>query len=151
MTLQVKQKAAMITTMMALVMSAVFCLGLWGPGDSQAKPPSTPAAAAPDQTPAAPPAGNDSAKKLSVTADYGRLPLYFIANQGQVDKRVQYYVKGGGQTTFFTQDEVVLVPGPAPTQIPPYQTRSSRLILPLTENRKPKTENSPSSASNPWA
>ena len=43
-----------------------------------------------------------------VETDYGRLPLYFIENRGQVDKRVKYYVRGGGQTTFFTQDGVVL-------------------------------------------
>ena len=133
-----QQKAAMITTMMALVMSAVFCLGLWGRGDSQAKQPSTPAAAAPDQTPAAPPAGNDSPKKLAVTADYGRLPLYFIANQGQVDKRVQYYVKGSGQTTFFTRDGVVLVLArPNPDMA---TTKPDRLSHPAL-NRKPEPGN----------
>ena len=40
--------------------------------------------------------------------DYGRLPLYFIENRGQVDKRVKYYVRDSGQTAFFTQDEIVL-------------------------------------------
>jgi hypothetical protein len=35
-------------------------------------------------------------QKLLVLETHGRLPLYFIANQGQVDRRVKYYVRGGG-------------------------------------------------------
>ena len=99
-----KKKAAMITTMMALLLSAIFC---WAPlvGGGAAPTPAGPAAV---QTQAAASPENDPAQKLTVAANYGRLPLYFIENRGQVDKRVQYYVRGGGQTTFFTKDEVVL-------------------------------------------
>jgi len=33
---------------------------------------------------------------------YGKLPLYFIENKGQVDSRVAYYVQGGDTTLYFT-------------------------------------------------
>ena len=33
---------------------------------------------------------------------YGKLPLYFIENKGQVDSRVAFYVQGGDTTLYFT-------------------------------------------------
>jgi hypothetical protein len=39
---------------------------------------------------------------------YGKLPLHFIHNQGQVDERVQFYTQGGGGAFFFTREGVVL-------------------------------------------
>jgi len=39
---------------------------------------------------------------------YGNIPLYFIKNTGQVDRRVRYYEKGAGHATFFTEDGLVL-------------------------------------------
>ena len=39
---------------------------------------------------------------------YGKLPLYFIENQGQLDKAVRYFEKGRGHDTFFTRDGVYL-------------------------------------------
>jgi len=49
----------------------------------------------------------DKDKKLRVMQTYGRLPLYFIENQGQMDENVKFYVKGGGQTICFTHEEIV--------------------------------------------
>ena len=40
--------------------------------------------------------------------DFGRLPLYFIENRGQVDQEVKYYARGHGHTTFFTRKGLVL-------------------------------------------
>jgi len=37
---------------------------------------------------------------------YGKLPLYFIENKGQVDSRVAYYVQGGDTTLYFTREGV---------------------------------------------
>jgi len=39
---------------------------------------------------------------------YGQLPLSFIPNQGQVDERVSYYTQTGGQSLWFTADEVTM-------------------------------------------
>ncbi len=39
---------------------------------------------------------------------FGRLPLYFIANRGQVDRKVQFYTQGPGQRLAFTSREAVL-------------------------------------------
>jgi len=47
-------------------------------------------------------------KRLQVQEAYGRLPLYFIENRGQVDKRVKFYSQNGGQTTWFTKEGVVV-------------------------------------------
>ncbi len=43
------------------------------------------------------------AERTRVAEAFGRLPLYFIANQGQVDdEQVAFYVKGEDKTLFFT-------------------------------------------------
>ena len=51
---------------------------------------------------------NQATSQAQMIEQYGRLPQYFIENKGQVDQRVRYYVWGGGQTTFFTHEGVVL-------------------------------------------
>jgi len=39
---------------------------------------------------------------------YGKLPLYFIQNDGQMDEQVKFYEKGSGHAMFFTEDGVYL-------------------------------------------
>jgi hypothetical protein len=46
-------------------------------------------------------------------ADYGRLPLYFIENRGQVDPKVQFYARAPGQGLAFTSREVRLSLSPS--------------------------------------
>jgi hypothetical protein len=46
--------------------------------------------------------------KVQLQEAYGKLPLHFIHNQGQVDERVQFYTQGGGYAFFFTREGVVL-------------------------------------------
>ena len=41
------------------------------------------------------------ADKESILEAYGKLPLYFIENKGQLDPRVRFYVKTSGQTLYF--------------------------------------------------
>ena len=41
-------------------------------------------------------------------ADFGRVPLYFEENRGQTDARARYIARGGGQTSFLTQDGLAL-------------------------------------------
>jgi len=43
---------------------------------------------------------------LKVDADYGKMPLYFIPNQGQMDKQVAYYVQGKDKTLYFTEEGI---------------------------------------------
>ena len=38
---------------------------------------------------------------------YGKLPLYFIENKGQVDSKVRFYAKTPGQTLYFTDEGIV--------------------------------------------
>jgi hypothetical protein len=49
-------------------------------------------------------ASNDVPVKVAVQEAYGKLPLYFIQNDGQLDKKVKFYEKGNGHATFFTKD-----------------------------------------------
>ena len=42
-----------------------------------------------------------------IQIDMAKLPMSFIANAGQVDANVQFMVKAGKQTIFFTPKEVV--------------------------------------------
>jgi len=51
---------------------------------------------------------NDNARKTNVQVNHGRLPLYFIENRGQVDKRVRFYEKGSGRAMYFTERGVYL-------------------------------------------
>jgi len=51
----------------------------------------------------------DTATRARVNATYGRLPLYFEANQGQTDPQVRFLARGGGHTLFLTPTEAVLV------------------------------------------
>ena len=47
-------------------------------------------------------------EKASRQESFGHLPLYFIANRGQVDRKVQFYAQGPGQRLAFTSREAVL-------------------------------------------
>jgi hypothetical protein len=67
---------------------AVLCLALLLPGTGRA-------------TPVAP-----SAPAVQADLDWGRMPVYFIENQGQVDERVAYYVQGSDKTLYFTAEGV---------------------------------------------
>ncbi|MDI6794694.1 MAG: SBBP repeat-containing protein, partial [bacterium] len=49
----------------------------------------------------------DEAAKQKVIESYGKLPLYFIENKGQLDPQVKYYTKTAGQTLYFTQEKIV--------------------------------------------
>src|SRR5438876_7190200 len=70
----------------------------------------------------------DTATRARVNATYGRLPLYFEANQGQTDPQVRFLARGGGQTLFLTSTEAVLVLTKADSQA---QGPQRPLIIPV--------------------
>jgi len=45
---------------------------------------------------------------VKVERDFGRMPLYFIANRGQMDGRVAYYVQGKDKTIYFTSEGLTI-------------------------------------------
>ena len=45
--------------------------------------------------------------KEGILNAYGKLPLYFIENKGQLDPKVRFYVKTSGQTIYFTNEKIV--------------------------------------------
>jgi hypothetical protein len=45
--------------------------------------------------------------KEKLLKKYGKLPLTFIPNEGQVHEKVQYYTQGLGRTFYFTKEEAV--------------------------------------------
>ncbi|MEK7719679.1 MAG: SBBP repeat-containing protein, partial [Bacteroidota bacterium] len=47
--------------------------------------------------------------KIQVQENYGKLPLYFIQNDGQMNEKVKYYEKGSGHAMFFTEKGVYLL------------------------------------------
>jgi hypothetical protein len=55
---------------------------------------------------AAPPLQN--AARASIVETLGSLPLAFVENQGQVDRRVRYSARCGGMTTYFTDTAFVM-------------------------------------------
>ena len=50
----------------------------------------------------------DSVTRSSVEKSYGKLPLNFEVNNGQVDDAVKFLSRGSGYTLFLTSNEVVL-------------------------------------------
>ncbi|HKA55760.1 MAG TPA: hypothetical protein VKJ47_19080, partial [Candidatus Binatia bacterium] len=50
----------------------------------------------------------DRTRRVAEQAAYGELPLYFEANQGPTDKRVQFLARGTGFTLFLTATEATL-------------------------------------------
>ena len=46
------------------------------------------------------------ATRQQVLEAYGKLPLYFIENQGQLDARVAYYIQGRDKSVYFTPQGV---------------------------------------------
>ncbi len=44
-------------------------------------------------------------------SNFGRLPVDFIANQGQLDERVAFYIQGKEKTIYFTSDGVTMALG----------------------------------------
>ena len=77
------------------LLALVVVLGLAAPGAEEAAPATL-----------APP---DAATQAQVSEAYGKLPLYFEANQGQTDARATFLVRGPGYTLFLTPTEAVLV------------------------------------------
>jgi hypothetical protein len=49
----------------------------------------------------------DDPARLKVLKSYGRLPLSFVENKGQVDKRVSFYLKGNQGTIYFTKEAII--------------------------------------------
>ena len=49
----------------------------------------------------------EKSDKKGILDSYGKLPLYFIENKGQLDSKVRFYVKTSGQTIYFTDEKIV--------------------------------------------
>ena len=43
---------------------------------------------------------------VKIDNDYGKMPLFFIPNHGQMDKKVYYYVQGKDKTVYFTSEGI---------------------------------------------
>jgi hypothetical protein len=83
--------------------------------------------------PADRPPADEAAVKAHLQAEYGRLPLAFEANHGQVDARVQFLARGRGYVLYLTPEEAVFTRR-APRRRP-RQPRASRTAILLP--RKP--------------
>jgi len=55
--------------------------------------------------------GIDSRPAPQLRADLGRMPLAFIANQGQIDRRAEYYIAGKDKGIFFTSEGLTFALG----------------------------------------
>jgi len=67
-----------------------------------------------NQKPSIPSGTSDAVQPLKpstvkLEADFGRMPLYFIANQGQMDERVDYYIQGRDKSIYFNPGGVTFV------------------------------------------
>ncbi len=46
-------------------------------------------------------------KTTALSERYGKIPLFFVKNEGQMDSKVRFHESSGGRETFFTDDGVV--------------------------------------------
>src|SRR6185369_3478699 len=63
---------------------------------------SAPAIAAPPPSSVPGSPATNEQTRARATESFGKLPLYFVENRGQLDKRVGYYVQGSDKTIYFT-------------------------------------------------
>ena len=63
---------------------------------------------------------NEEQVKLRVQENFGRMPLYFIENKGQLDDQVSFYVQGSNKTLYFTPQGITyaLTETKPPKQLP---------------------------------
>jgi polyisoprenoid-binding protein YceI len=94
-------------------------------------------ATVPSTGPASPPQSASPAQKARLVENYGKLPLSFEANTGQVDTSVKFLSRGTGYTLFLTGDEAVLAPrrSNGETRNSKFEIRKSKF-----ENRDSKLE-----------
>src|SRR4030042_7066345 len=92
-------------------------------------------------------AGQSVAGPASLVVDrsFGRMPLYFIRNEGQVDSRVGYYVQGKDKTIYFTPEGLTYVldeRAPAKDGDKKAAATDTRLLMDLTAraNQNPETQ-----------
>ena len=106
---------------MALIALGLLAIGLMklSPGALLAHKPSSAA-----KTPAA--------NKPQVVETFGKLPLYFIENQGQLDPRVAYYIQGGDKSIYFTGRGVTFALTDAPTDAGEGKPSSEALVHPAS-------------------
>ena len=89
------------TTRRFTVLALLLALALFGisPFKSGA---SAPAVATPPPSSVAGSPVTDEQTRARAAESFGKLPLYFVENRGQLDKRVGYYVQGSDKTIYFT-------------------------------------------------
>jgi len=67
--------------------------------------------------------------KVSAQPAFGKMPLYFIENRGQVDGRVDYYLQGRDKTLYFTNEGITFTltgPGISPAVAGPSVPKTAR-------------------------
>jgi hypothetical protein len=64
---------------------------------------------------------------LQVNREFGKMPVYFIPNRGQMDEQVAYYVQGKDKTVYFTDEGITFVLAKAKEKSEPPNNRSSAL------------------------
>ncbi len=119
-----------VRTQFGRALALVTLLGTLLPWPSTAGPPNPAADAKPAMAP-------DDKTNAQVANAYGQLPLYFIQNNGQVDKRVKFYEKGNGHATYFTKDGVYVSLVGASRQTSTPESTLVKLV-PLGANKNPK-------------
>ncbi|MDI6784273.1 MAG: hypothetical protein QME64_09305 [bacterium] len=74
----------------------------------------------------------DPALKARVAQSYGKLPISFVENHGQMDTTVRFYVSGASGTMYFTKDAVVMefVKREKPPEPPPQEPDTTVAPIP---------------------
>ncbi len=108
-----------IFTPVVCLIAAVVVLGLFflaNAGEAASDTTASPAEGA---------APSEQVDKAKIGEAYGKLPMSFVANEGQTDERVKFMSRGKGYSLYLTANEAVLVlirsqakPAPKPAAKP---------------------------------
>jgi hypothetical protein len=71
----------------------------------------------------------DASTHARLKEGFGKLPLYFVENAGQLDERVAFHIQGSNKTIYFTPEGLTFVLQ-QPTQLPAVPGANSKNALP---------------------
>src|SRR5215213_4359565 len=92
-----------VTYSVCLLAAVLMVVWLALPGGGQASSTAIPATTTNQAS------ASDEAAEARVGKAYGKLPISFVANEGQADERVKFISRGGGYSLSLTPTEAVLV------------------------------------------
>ncbi|MFQ5713208.1 MAG: SBBP repeat-containing protein [Candidatus Scalinduaceae bacterium] len=83
----------------------------------------------------------DKATRAKLNENYGKLPLSFVQNGGQMDNKVKFYERSSGHSTYFTTDGIYLeLISDKKINAEAINTKDNKQIIPKSKTTKSKNQ-----------